>query len=322
MMTETDIAFALLRSAIDGSVPKLEQIETNMWWSVFRLVQRHHVVALTYDVAVRCEVPRAVLMPWLSEREKAIGWHRYQLKVQQDIVDTMRQNNIPVTVLKGTHTAQYYPQAEMREFGDLDLYFGDRHAAADEVARRKLNVTVDVTPHHHTKYDYRGVTVESHFEFFNRYYPGSNKRYNQMLASMGASQTFDVLHFLRHAAIHFAAQRLSLRDLCDWAFIVANGKEVDWRTVETEMKRFGMSMFAATLDGITHSRLGIASTMYKGTPSDYLIPMENDIFHGKQSDNTPSQYLHSRWKRRLAFGDSEPSLLLHKAISRLTHKTK
>jgi hypothetical protein len=320
MVNETDIAFALLRSTIDGTVPELEPMGASQWWQVFRLMQRHHVVAISYMAAARCQMPREVLMPWLSESEKATDWHRYQLTVQQDIVDIMQRNGIPCMVLKGTHTAQYYPESELREFGDLDLYFGDRHAEADEVARRELKVTVDETPHHHTRYSYRGVMVESHYEFFNRYYPGSNRHYNSMLASMEPSPTFDVLHFLRHAAIHFAAQSLNLRDLCDWVFLANGCNNVDWNRVETEVKRFGMSTFVATLDRITRSRLGTSSPLQGDCPDGLATQMENDIIYGGLPGGTIRQYIHNRWKRHLAFNDNEISLLTHKVISHLSHK--
>ncbi len=319
MYSDVDITFTLLKSALDGSTPELGSMDVSRWWSLFRRMQQNHVAALTYNATARCEVSRDVLMPWLSEREKGIDWHRYQSGVQKDIVDTMLRNGIRTLVLKGTHLAQYYPEPELREFGDLDLYFFDSHAEADRVAQRELKVTVNTEPHHHTRYNYRGVTVESHYDFFNNYYPGSNKPYNKMLASLAPSPTFDVLHFLRHAAIHFAAKGLNLRDLCDWVMIVTNGKDIDWNTVEREINHFGMAPFVATLDEITRTRLGIASPLHFCAPADAADHLIHDIFYSKPHPTAVGQYFHSRWKRRLAFGDSLPSQFLHKTLSHLSH---
>lgn len=321
MKNEADIAFALLRSAINGEAPALGDtpIETETWWSVFKLMQRNHVAALASMAVEHLDIPREVKIPWLAECEKAARWFRYQLEVQQDIVDTMKQNGIDTLVLKGTHLAQYYPNPEQREFGDLDLYFYNRHVKADEIAKRKLKVTVDNKPHHHTKYNYRGMTIENHFDFFNRHYPSSNKRYNKMLVAMEPSPTFDVLHFLRHAAIHFAANGLKLRDLCDWAMLVSNGKDIKWEKVADVMKRFGMTRFVATIDDVTRTRLGIASPLQGIAPAGASQHMVNDIFSNKQHDGAVKQYFHTRWKRRLAFSDSLTSQLLHKITSHLSH---
>lgn len=314
---EIDIAFALLRSAISGEAPALDNkpIETDVWWNVFKLVQQHHVVALCYDAAALSGVPRKVIMPWLAEREKAVEWHHYQSGVQQDIVNVMQRNDIPIRVLKGTHLAQYYHQPELREFVDLDFYFGDRHTEADELARKELHISIDTKPHHHTKFNYRGVTVESHYDFFNRHYPASNRKYNCILASLGTSTTFDVLHFLRHAAIHFASQGLKMRDLCDWAFIVARASDVDWNMVKATMKSFGMSDFVATLDSVTHSRLGVASPLWDNCPTGFDKKLEKDMFQDSHAGGKRD----SGWKRSLAFNDSSISLLIHKVISHLSH---
>lgn len=319
MRTEIDITFALLKSAIDGSTSELGSMDVQRWWSLFRRMQQNHVAALTYSATAQCEVSRDVLMPWLSEREKAIDWHHYQSSVQQDIIDTMQRNGIRTMVLKGTHLAQYYPEPQLREFGDLDLYFFDNHSEADRVAQRELRVTVNTEPHHHTRYNFRGVTVESHYDFFNSYYPGSNKPYNKMLLSVAPSATFDVLHFLRHAAIHFAAKGLNLRDLCDWVMIVATGKDIDWNTVEREISRFGMAPFVATLDEVTRTHLGIASPLHFCAPAGAVDRLVNDLFYGKPHSTAVEQYFHSRWKRRLAFGDSLPSQLFHKTLSHFSH---
>lgn len=319
MRTEIDITFALLKSAVDGSTPELGSMDVQRWWSLFRRMQQNHVAALTYSATAQCEVSRDVLMPWLSEREKAIDWHHYQSSVQQDIIDTMQRNGIRTMVLKGTHLAQYYPEPQLREFGDLDLYFFDNHSEADRVAQRELGVTVNTEPHHHTRYNFRGVTVESHYDFFNSYYPGSNKPYNKMLLSVAPSATFDVLHFLRHAAIHFAAKGLNLRDLCDWVMIVATGKDIDWNTVEREISRFGMATLVATLDEVTRTHLGIASPLHFCAPAGAADRLVNDLFYGKPHSTAVEQYFHSRWKRRLAFGDSLPSQLFHKTLSHFSH---
>jgi hypothetical protein len=77
----------------------------------------------------------------------------------------------------------------VRQFGDLDLYFFDRHDEADEVARRELHVQVDNHSHHHTRYELRGITIESHYDFVNTPYPPSNRNYETLLKEQAPSPT-------------------------------------------------------------------------------------------------------------------------------------
>ena len=308
MKSEIDIAFALLRSAIAGTAPELEHMDAHSWWHLFRLMQQNHVAALTAETMAALDVPREVMMPWLSEQQKAKDWYSYQLGVQEEIVGLMAKSGIKTLVLKGTHTAQYYPTPELREFGDLDLYFYDKHDEADMLAEKRLRVTVSNDTHHHSKYNYRGVTVESHYDFLNTHYPPSNRRYEKMLKEQVGTATFDVLFLLRHMAVHFAASRITLRDLVDWTLIChALQNQIDWDLVRRTASDYGMEPFLTALNAIA-----------EGQDADIRI-VKNMVYGDIQDHNAENvgrllwklhRWRTNDWKRRMVFCDSEPSLLL------------
>ena len=338
MKSEIDIAFALVRSAIDGTVPEVEHMDASQWWSLFRLLQQNHVAAMTADTVAALDVPREVKIPWLAECNKATRWHKYQQEVQQEIVDTMKRHGIETLVLKGTHTAQYYPQPELREFGDLDLYFYDHHDEADRIAREVLRVTVSNDSHHHSKYNYRGVTVESHYDFLNTHYPPSNRRYEKLLEELAPSPTFEVLFLLRHMACHFAASRITLRDLVDWTLTCrALQDKVAWSIVHDTVEQFGMEPFVSALNTIAEQHPGYSATQslshsatqslshsdtWSHSHSDTQSLFEHDIVYGDKACEEPHvdglprlrwklrRWRALKWKRRMVFSDSEPRLLL------------
>ncbi|MBR4505685.1 MAG: nucleotidyltransferase family protein [Bacteroidales bacterium] len=325
-MTEIQLAYNLLRAAIDGQAPLLgtRPIEASMWWNLFRLMQQNHVAAMTADTVAALDVPREVKIPWLSERDKAARWHRYQREVQQEIADTMSRNGIDTLVLKGTHTAQYYPVPELREFGDLDLYFYNRHDEADRVAQKSLRVIVSNEAHHHSKYDYRGVTVESHYDFINVHYPPSNRRYEAMLKELAPSPTFEVLFLLRHMAGHFAAARITLRDLVDWTLTCrALNDKVDWGRVQDIATEYGMSSFVRALSLVAEHQLGIPMPLQLSNGPDDIADrdlFERDIVYGSVDDHAADgvgrlgwkfrRWNVLAWKRRMVYSDSSASLWL------------
>ena len=295
----------------------MEGLEASRWWSLFRLLQANHVAALTAEALATLEVPREVRIPWLAECDKAVRWHLYQQEVQQDIVDTMTKLGIETLVLKGTHTAQYYPRPELREFGDLDLYFYDKHDEADRVAREVLKVSVSNDAHHHSKYNYRGVTVESHYDFVNRHYPPSNRHYEELLKELAPGPTFEVLFLLRHMAGHFAASRITLRDLCDWFLTCRELKDkADWQLVDKIVSEFGMEKFVAALNSVAESRLGSQPLSYSDTQS--LI--EHDIVYGSVDDRSGNgigrlgwklrRWRALGWKRKMVYNDNTLRLFL------------
>ena len=336
-MKEIDIVFRLVRGALEGMVPEVGLMDAHHWWRLFRLMQQNHVAAMTADTMAALEVPREVKIPWLAERDKAERWHRYQEEVQQEIVGIMKQHGIETLVLKGTHTAQYYPKPELREFGDLDLYFFDRHDEADKVAAEVLKVTISNEAHHHSKYNYRGVTVESHYDFVNSHYPPSNSRYEVLLKELVPSPTFEVLFLLRHMAGHFAASRITLRDLVDWTLTCrALHDKVDWGMVEKTIHNFGMTAFVASLNNIATQRFGIQMPTLSYDHPATLSRIEKDIIYGSMDDCEGDgisrmvwkmrRWEALKWKRKMVYNDSNfrlwfASLTAHAAKPRsITHK--
>lgn len=340
MNNEIDTAFELLRIALmdtDGctstqslchsatqslSHSVTHSLSTHEWWRLFRLMQQNHVAAMTADTVAALDVPREVKIPWLAERDKAERWHRYQKEVQDEIVGTMQKHGIETLVLKGTHTAQYYPTPELREFGDLDLYFYDHHDEADHLIQRRFGVAITNDINHHTKYNLSGVTVESHYHLLNHYHPRSNRSYETLLQGLAPSPTFEILFLLRHMACHFAASRITLRDLIDWTLTCrAHEGEVDWATVEKAVCDYGMTEFVAALCKIGERRLDIHFILQLPT-SGNVDRIERDIVYGNpQSVEREHEDLGrlvwklrrhqaNRWKQQLVFNDSPFSLWL------------
>ena len=315
-MDERDAIFSLVRSSLDGTVPALP--DNLDWHRLFALLQQNHVAALASEAVSRLpeeqKPPRSVLIPWLSEREKAAAWYRHQLEVQQEITALMQQHGIVTLVLKGTRLAQLYPQAELREFSDLDLYFQDRHREADTLAEQHLGVSVSNDAHHHSKYNYRGVTVESHYDFVNAHYPPSNRRYEKLLKELSTANcqlpTFETLFLLRHMAGHFAANHITLRDLVDWHLLSnAHRTAADWQRIQKAVEESGMAPFVEALNAIVANRFGSQIPLH--SDDTFAGRIERDTLHNPTEDPREEdlkrllwklrRYRANRWKHRLTY---------------------
>ena len=356
MKKEIDIAFELLRAALEnnGGQTTLNSqfltLNSHDWWSLFRLLQRNHVAALCFEAAAATDIPREVKIPWLAEADKAEEWHRFQHEVQDEIVEVMAKRGIETLVLKGTHVAQYYPRPELREFGDLDLYFYDKHDEADRVAREVLKVDVSNDAHHHTKYNYRGVTVESHYDFVNTHYPPSNRRYEALLKELVGNNcltdsksqslkdsktqglkdstaqdqlsTFEILFLLRHMACHFASSRITLRDLVDWTLTCrALQDKVDWPLVEKTVSDYGMTEFVSALNTIAQQRLGAQILCHPATKS----PSHPDSMSRGMPSALPTSLdvsMSQKLERDIVYGSPETDDKNADGLGRLTWKMR
>ena len=81
MTGEIDLLSGLLSSALTGK--SMEIPAGSDWQRLFRLLQQNHVAALASEALGHLpqeqKPPRNVLIPWLSEREKATAWYHHQL---------------------------------------------------------------------------------------------------------------------------------------------------------------------------------------------------------------------------------------------------
>ena len=90
-MGEIDMAYNLLRTVLTGEKPEACAAETSRWWSFFRLLQKNRVAALCYEAAAATGAPRAVLMPWLAEHEKAGSWQQMDLFTDYEEAEHKRE---------------------------------------------------------------------------------------------------------------------------------------------------------------------------------------------------------------------------------------
>ena len=73
-MKELDIAFNLLKSALDAQPPYLgtQPIGADVWWKLFRMMQRNRIAALASEAINMLpddqRPPRDVLIPWPCNR--------------------------------------------------------------------------------------------------------------------------------------------------------------------------------------------------------------------------------------------------------------
>ncbi len=140
--------------------------------------------------------------------------------------------------------------------------------------------------------------------------------------------TQEAIFLMRHAAVHFAARWIRLRDVCDWTvFVRRHAGDIDWAEFWSVCREFNFHRFAAAVCRIAAGRLG-ADGRARRIPAEALCGAEElaaRIEADMEAGNTQTpprrramllagklkRYLGSRWKRRVVYSDSEFSLLVN-----------
>lgn len=118
--------FALLQAAIWDHPVNLEGAID--WPEVMRMAEHHATVALLCDVASKMtdgRQPNAEMLDQMKYQMRANLFAHLRLRqTMLQAVGMLRENGIDSVVLKGFGLAQFYPNPNLRQFGDIDLFVG------------------------------------------------------------------------------------------------------------------------------------------------------------------------------------------------------
>ena len=234
-------------------------------------------------------MPQMMRLEWIGEvlqnyearyksYEKAIG----------SLAGWYNEHGFKMMVLKGYACSLDWPKPEHRPCGDIDVWLFGQQAAADKAlgswfldepsgkAERKVHGSrseIDNSHHHHTVFEWKGFTVENHYDFVNVHAHKSSAELEKVFKELGKDDSFSVevtgekvympspnlhaLFLIRHMVSHFAAAEISLRQVMDWAFFVEkHGKEIDWEWLEGLLEKYHMRDFYNCINAICVGDLG------------------------------------------------------------------
>ena len=250
---QEDIFFAILRSIVWGTST---DVPSNVdWQAVLNLAARQkclHAFSVWAKVN-RVETPydkhlRANMLMLLARHARL-----NQLAV--DVINLLAQHNIPATLIKGVSLAGLYPDPDMREFGDVDIYVGE------ENYQWAAEIVTAAYPDAHWHSDIRGgihyilvldknmdrvvelhrVTMEFHNRKADALYQVFTCKYLTRPDSMTIGDVvvpvptaaYNALYVFMHAWHHFESTGVGFRQLADWALCLHEAykqlKGEDWQ---------------------------------------------------------------------------------------------
>jgi hypothetical protein len=246
-----------------------------------------------------------------------------------DLASWYKNHDIRMMVLKGYGLSLNYPIPNHRPSGDIDIYlFGDQKKA-DKLLHDELGIEIDKSHHHHTVFNYKGESVENHFDFLNVHVRKSNVPIERKLKEIAntnltndtnviyPSTEFNGIYLLRHCAAHFASTEMTVRQVLDWGFFMEKHyKEINWKDYLPYIKKEGMYRFYNLLGLFCMIYLGFDASIFNGLYEDELLErFSNEIlspeFKDKENGSLlhslsvkPRRWWHNRWKNRLCYPDS------------------
>lgn len=342
MMNESFFLMALVRLGIH---PEADVESTSVdidWQTVFDLAGKQGVVAIAWDGYARLyeagmltvDMDKQVKKQWIGHVIQTYEWKYPTYRATIGHLASIYANyGIKMMVLKGYGLSMNYPVPAHRPCGDVDIWNYGEYQLADKVLHEERGIKIDNSHHHHTVFHFEGQMFENHYDFVNIHAHPSSKVVEKRLKELAykgdetvdidgqlvylPNPDFNALFLLRHTSAHFAAERMTLRQILDWGtFVQRYHDRIDWEGLAAFVDCIGMRPFMDVINGICVNWLGFPAGCFPAGRSDVEFRVLEDIFAPEFTDKNPQghffgslwwryrRWKHNEWKHRLVYPES------------------
>ena len=329
--------------------PICESFSEEDWQQCFDMALEQNVLAMTFPAMTSLakeQRPSFVLWSkWMAYAQSVAEQSQYKRQVVEKMGSWLAEERLSTTILKGFSLSALYPNPNLREFSDIDIFSGDNYDAIN-ACFAKHGVNVSSVDGHHAYLKVDGISVEHHFAFHNTKVKdglvGPEEALQQLVlkdqqpTSLNSicfpCQAFTALFVGWHAYEHFLQEKIQLRHIIDWVLALRALTPSDAVVVRQTIDNTTWSRFADTLTAIAIHQLGLSQEWFPAneieTANSINVVQEqrvwNDIINAphtpkSKSSNLRRLYIAERmlknsWKFK-EFADISAMRLLRKGIA-------
>ena len=223
-----------------------EQLRDIDWQNVLLECNAQTITLPCFDAlkVYKDHVPDEIFQKWKTISARIVKNNFDVLIAQTELVSLLKENGYDYVIMKGTSSADYYVNADLRALGDVDFLINP--SKKEEITELLINngyIKRDVEHISHVIFNKPKAHLEMHFEVAGL--PETeNKDFIRSFLKPAVENTvetkrdfciFNAPQHLYHGIIillhmqhHMIDDGLGLRHLCDWATFVEKTKEQDF----------------------------------------------------------------------------------------------
>lgn len=335
-----DALFTLLRIGLGVAEPRLlgTDLSAEDWERLYSMAGAQSVLGIAYAGAARLpkdsQPPMELAFQWASEVETVRGHNRMVNRVAVRLTQMFAAEGRRSAILKGPANARLYPDAFLRQCGDIDIWVdGGRDSVLDLLIRLNLLLSKDIdlpAYHHiHLREPMDGVEVEVHFRPSSGVHkPLANARLQKFLAAEIAnaemtpegfyvpSMRFALAMQLAHVQRHFISGGIGLRQILDYCVLLQRSTDAERAELSANLRRFGLTYAAGALMWVLGQVLGLERDRMLCKPDarrgrwmlrEVLVAGNFGFYRPGEEPGFPWRWFARRWKalRFLPFAPSE-----------------
>lgn len=278
-----DLLFLLIRLGLNTTTPDKEKLSyfydlsEGVWQRIIDLSSEQGVIGIVCDgMAVLFDYLKLEQRPtWFVSAVADVAYREHrneqQISSMLDLCKLWGQEGIKIMILKGQSNGLYYPYPTHRDCGDIDCYLMGNYKKGNQIIK-KLGISLDENWEKHSKFLFKGETVENHQFFVQTLDKKWNNAINEELLSLIKGDfdmfpnssillppvQFNGLFLTYHAMEHFTMGNMRLKQILDWAmFVKNNGSKINWPILYEQCKRFKMDKFIIAMNEIVSLKFGV-----------------------------------------------------------------
>lgn len=327
------------------------------WQQCFDLAIQQNVLAMTFPamslLPKELRPSFALWSKWMAYTQSVAEQSQYKWQVVEKMGRWLAEDGLTTTILKGFSLSSLYPNSNLREFSDIDIFSGNSYDAVN-ACFDKHGVMVDSVDGHHAYLKVDGISVEHHYAFSNtkvkdglvgpeealQHMAVSNPQPTAILSISFPCSAFTALFVGWHAYEHFLHEKIELRHVIDWALALKQLSRQETETVNGIKSNTGWGEFCDTLTAIAIHQLKLPQVWFPekellfatGVPDEQEHRVWNDIISAphiakSNSINKRRIYIAKRmlknsWKFEEYSDICASKLLVKQCIGHLKYKKK
>lgn len=298
----------LINTTLTGKPLELGEVTEANWQRCFDLALRQNVLAMTFPAM--SSLPKelrpsfTLWSKWMAYTQSIAEQSQYKRQVVEKMGAWLAEDGLTTTILKGFSLSTLYPNPNLREFSDIDIFSGENYVAVN-ACFAKHGVKVDKVDGHHAYLKVDGVSVEHHFAFSNTKVKDGligpeedlqlsvvkNPQPTSIPGIYFPNWVFTALFVGWHAYEHFLQEKIEIRHVIDWALALKQLSENEVENLRAIKIKTKWGQFADTLTAIAIRQLGLPLEWFPKT--EKILPEQeqrvwNDIIkapHTAESKN-------------------------------------
>lgn len=345
-----DAFFELIQITVGTRVGFSRVPTAKVWAAIFDMAGKQSLAGVLLagleKMPAEQRPPQVILLEWIGVQQIVVSTNNNQDRRSKELYEWFKEKGIDSCVIKGQGVARLYPQPELRQAGDIDIWVNaDRDDVVGKMLTESIGVSViDYVNCHAAFFD--DVEVEVHFRpsyFFN---PFANRRLQKWIQKKKSVQmtsfddavgfcyptiSFNLVFSLIHIYRHVFSEGIGLRQLMDYYYILKHSTEAERKEAFDTLCSLGLKRFVATVMHVMRRVFNIDTSLLLCQPNqnegDYLLA---EILRGgnfgrydDRNKNLPSENRMKRGvenvKRNLRFLKHYPSEVMWSPAFKFWH---